>query len=230
MRFKPYPVYKHSGVEWFGEVPEHWNVSALKHLVSTPITDGPHETPIKQDEGIRFISAEALSSGHIDFSKAWGFISKEDDERFSRKYKPQKNDIYMIKSGATTGIAAIVEDEIDFNIWSPLAAIRSNGKAFPKFLLYALRSREFQDGVALNWSYGTQQNIGMQVLGDLPVPIPPLNEQRAIADYLERETTKIDTLISKSEKAIELQKEHRIALISTAVTGKIDVREADVAA
>ena len=222
----PKAKMKDSGVEWIGEVPEEWSIPTLKHLVATPITDGPHETPVKQDVGIKFISAESLSSGRINFSKAWGFISKEDNERFSRKYKPQRNDIYMIKSGATTGVVAIVEDDMEFNIWSPLAAIRPSSNTFPRFLLYALRSSEFQAGVALNWSYGTQQNIGMSVLEALPVPIPSLEKQRSISDYLDRETAKIDTLISKSEKAIELQKEHRTTLISAAVTGKIDVRGA----
>ena len=49
--------YKDSGVEWLGEVPEHWDVCAIKHIVSTPITDGPHETPSFPDEGIPFVSA-----------------------------------------------------------------------------------------------------------------------------------------------------------------------------
>lgn len=217
---------KDSGVEWLGEVPSHWSIPAIKHLVSTPITDGPHETPVKQDAGVRFISAEAISGGRVDFSKAWGFISVEDDARFSRKYRPAVNDIYMIKSGATTGVVAIVEDDVDFNIWSPLAAIRPNLKVVPKFLLFALRSSEFQAGVALNWSYGTQQNIGMKVLEQLPAPIPPLVEQEAIVAHLDRATTRIDTLIAKTERSIELLREHRTALITAAVTGKIDLRNA----
>ena len=217
---------KNSGVEWIREVPEHWNIPALKRLVATPITDGPHETPVKQDEGVRFISAEAISSGRIDFSKTWGFISKEDDERFSRKYKPQKNDLYMIKSGATTGVVTIVEDDVDFNIWSPLAAIRPSRETSPRFLLYALRSSEFQAGVALNWSYGTQQNIGMRVLEALPVPIPSLNEQHTISDYLDRATDRIDSLIQKTERSITLLRERRSAFITAAVTGQLDLREA----
>jgi type I restriction enzyme S subunit len=217
---------KDSGVEWLGEMPAHWMVPALKRLVSTPITDGPHETPAKRNVGVRFISAEAVSSGAIDFRKAWGLISGEDNAQFSRKYKPATNDIYMIKSGATTGVVAIVEEDIDFNIWSPLAAIRPNHKVIPRFLLHALRSAEFQAGVALNWSYGTQQNIGMKVLGGLSVPFPPIDEQQQIVSHLDRATSRIDTLISKTERSIELLREHRTALITAAVTGKIDLCEA----
>ena len=222
----PNAKMKDSGVEWIGQVPEHWAIPALKFLLSTPITDGPHETPVPAEpqDGIVFISAEAVSSGRINFSKAWGYISRADHKRYSRKYKPQQGDIYMVKSGATTGITAMVEDSREFNIWSPLAAIRANSETAPKFLLYALRSTEFQAGVTLNWSYGTQQNIGMNVLENLPLPIPPYKEQATIVATLDRETARIDALISKAEQSITLLKERRAAFITAAVTGQIDLR------
>ena len=217
---------KDSGVEWLGSVPAHWTVTAIKRIVSTPITDGPHETPVFHDEGVPFVSAEAISSGYINFEKIRGFISREDHERFSKKYLPKKGDIYMIKSGATTGVTAIVEDSREFNIWSPLAAIRCNHETHPLYVLSFMRSKNFLDAVALNWSYGTQQNIGMGVLENLSIALPPLNEQIKIADELNRKTTRLDDLALKTERSIELLKEHRAALITAAVTGKIDVREA----
>ena len=66
---KPYPKYKDSGVPWLGQVPAHWETVHLKRIVSTPITDGPHETPEFVYEGIDFVSAEAMVNGRIDFSK-----------------------------------------------------------------------------------------------------------------------------------------------------------------
>lgn len=216
---------KESGVAWLGEVPMHWNVQSLKHIVSTPITDGPHETPNFPDYGVPFISAEAVSGGFIDFDKKRGYISAEDHKRYSIKYQPQMHDIYMVKSGATTGVTAIVETEKEFNIWSPLAAIRCDKKkADPYFVLAALRSRNFQEGVALNWSFGTQQNIGMGVLGDLPIALPPLSEQKEIAAFLTLEIPKLNALGSEAERAIALLKERRSALIAAAVGGQIDVR------
>ncbi|WP_081069090.1 restriction endonuclease subunit S [Burkholderia multivorans] len=217
---------KDSGVEWLGEVPQHWAVQSIKHLVSVPITDGPHETPNFLDEGIPFVSAEAVSGGFINFEKIRGYISTEDHQRYSAKYKPQLNDIYMVKSGATTGVTAIVESDTEFNIWSPLAAIRCDKqKAEPYFVLAALRSRNFQEGVTLNWRFGTQQNIGMGVLGDLRIALPPLSEQREIAAFLALETPKLNVLSVEAERMIALLKERRSALIAAAVTGKIDVRE-----
>lgn len=220
----PTAPMKPSGIDWLGDIPAHWEVRALKHIVSTPITDGPHETPDFSDEGIPFVSAEAVSSGKIDFGKIRGFISEADHKRYSEKYKPQRNDIYMIKSGATTGVTAIVDTDADFNIWSPLAAIRCGEGSIPRFALNFMRSKNFQEAVTLNWSFGTQQNIGMGVIENLSVTIPPINEQIKIAERLELMTAMFDKLISEANKAISLLQERRTALISAAVTGKIDVR------
>lgn len=214
---------KDSGVEWLGEVPAHWDVLPIKRLTKIPITDGPHETPTWVDEGVPFISAEAVSTGEIDFDKA-RFISEADHHRYSKKYHPEKNDIFMVKSGATTGVTAIVRTDRDFNIWSPLAVIRCNESVVPEFVLYAMRSRAFQESVTLSWSFGTQQNIGMGVIENLPLPVPAKDEQRAIVRHIKREASKWEELIGESQRAIGFLNERRSALISAAVTGKIDVR------
>jgi type I restriction enzyme S subunit len=215
-------VYKDSGVEWLGQVPEHWQVMAIKHVVAIPVTDGPHETPDFLDSGVPFVSAEAVSSGKINFDKIRGFISKADHERYSQKYLPKRGDIFMIKSGATTGVTAIVETDAEFNIWSPLAVIRCNEGSNPYFVLNFMRSRSFQEAVALNWSYGTQQNIGMGVIGSLSVTVPPVEEQQSIAVHLDRETARIDALVEKKTRFVELLREKRQALITHAVTKGLD--------
>jgi type I restriction enzyme S subunit len=221
----PNAPMKDSGVPWLGEVPAHWEVRALKTIVSTPITDGPHETPEFLDEGVPFVSAEAVGSGSINFEKIRGCISFEDDARYSQKYKPQLRDIYMVKSGATTGVTAMVDERTDFNIWSPLAAIRCDRlKADPFFVMHYLRSKNFQEAIALNWSFGTQQNIGMGVLGDLSVALPPLDEQHEIVQRLYAQLGHLPSLQESAERAVDLLKERRSALIAAAVTGKIDVR------
>ncbi len=220
----PHAHMKPSGIDWLGDVPAHWRVVPLKRIVATPITDGPHETPEFVDEGVPFVSAEAISSGSIDFTKVRACISEEDNARYSVKYSPRLRDIYMVKSGATTGITAIVEGRTDFNIWSPLAAIRCGSSIFPHFVLNFMRSRNFLEAVTLNWSFGTQQNIGMGVIENLACTVPSLEEQNAIAEFLRVETAKADALTSEAERAIDLLQERRTALISAAVTGTIDVR------
>lgn len=217
-KYKKYSEYKESGSKWLDEIPDHWKVTSLKHVLSTPITDGPHLTPNKLDKGIPFISAEAISQGYINFDKKWGYISKENDELFSQKYRPQRHDVYMIKSGATTGVTAIVETDKQFNIWSPLAVMRCKNIYNPYFLLNYLRSDSFQKSVQLSWTFGTQQNIGMNTLENLTVCYPPIGEQTQIANFLDHETAKIDTLIDKQQQLIKLLKEKRQAVISYAVT------------
>ena len=216
---KPYPKYKDSGVEWIGKVPEGWEILPIKYVVKIPVTDGPHETPELLNEGIPFISAEAIKNDKIDFGKKRGFISIEEHKRFSKKYKPQKGDIYMIKSGATTGNIAVVETDDEFNIWSPLAVIRPDlKKTTTKFLFHFMKSINFFESIELGWSFGTQQNIGMGVIENLPIVAPSIEEQISIAAYLDRKTTQIDNLISKKQKFIELLKEERAAIINQAVT------------
>lgn len=220
----PNAPMKYSGVEWLGQIPEHWEVPKIKNIVSTPVTDGPHETPTFVDKGVPFVSAEAVSGGYVNFKKVRGYITEELNKVYSRKYTPRRHDIYMVKSGATTGVTAIVETDDVFNIWSPLAVIRCKEEYAPYFVLNYMRSYSFQEAVELNWSFGTQQNIGMGVIENLEVPCPPLNEAKEISTYLHKQTAKIDKTIELAGQGIELIKERRTALISAAVTGKIDVR------
>ncbi len=222
----PNAPMKDSGVEWLGDVPEHWMTPSSKHLLEIPITDGPHETPNFVDDGVPFISAEAISKGKIDFDKKRGYITPELNAIYSKKYSPKIEDIYMVKSGATTGKVAMVGTTEEFNIWSPLAVFRCNkNKVLPKFLLAVFNSSHFYDALVLNWSYGTQQNIGMGVLSNIEIPCPPLKEQAEIIQHLDAQNTKFDKLISTQSQLIEKLKEYRSSIISHAVTGKIDVRE-----
>lgn len=144
---------KPSSIEWLGDVPAHWDVVALKHLVAQPIIDGPHESPEKLDEGIPFVSAESVSKGCIDFDKIWGYISHEDHARYSKRYKPQRGDILLVKLGATTGTPAIVETDTDFNVWVPLAAIRPKPEIESRFVFHVLRSDIDGDGPTNTISY-----------------------------------------------------------------------------
>jgi type I restriction enzyme S subunit len=87
-----------------------------------------------------------------------------------------------------------------------------------------MRSYSFQESVVISWSFGTQQNIGMGVIENLPITQPPLDEQSAIADYIAKQLDRWDRLIAEGVRSVELLQERRSALISAAVTGKIDVR------
>ena len=217
---------KDSGVDVYPSVPEHWNVQKTLTTLTMPITDGPHTTPELLPEGIPFVSAEAVSCGNgsIDFDHIRGFISQEFYDECSKKYVPQMNDIYMIKSGATTGRVSVVDTDRIFTIWSPLAVFRCNPDVvYFRFLYYFLQSTAYQRQVQFGWTYGTQQNIGMRTLERLKVFIPPLDEQYAIVEWLDAKCLQADRLIAIKQEKIEKLQQYKRSLIYEYVTGKKEV-------
>jgi len=219
-----------SGYEWLGQFPIDWQLIAIKRIVSTKITDGPHETPEFADDGAQFISAEAIKNHQIDFSLRRGFISWELHEQYCRKCKPQKRDIFVVKSGATTGNVAYVNVDFEFSIWSPLALIRCDERiACYKFVYYVLLTDVFRKQVELSWSFGTQQNIGMRVIERIKVPIPSVAEQREIAAFLDDEVFKASEIRANIESQILTLEAYRKSLIHECVTGQRRISEADVA-
>ena len=206
-----------------GDIPNNWNIKRIKDIVKIKISDGPHSTPTLELEGIPFISAEAIKNNKLDFNKKRGFISEEAHREYSKKCKPQRNDIFIIKSGATTGNVAYVDTDIEFNIWSPLAVVRCNEyEAHYKFVYYQLLSDIFRKQVELSWSFGTQENIGMGVLGRLFITIPPFYEQKQIADFLDKATLQIDDAIKTKEKQLKTLEALKKSIIHKAVTKGLD--------
>jgi len=198
--------------------------TSLKRVVITKITDGPHTTPQLVDEGIPFISAEGIVEGKIDFSKKRGFIKRKDHIIFSQKLLPRYGDIFFVKSGSTTGKIAIVETKEEFNVWSPLALIRTNDLVNNKLLYYILQSPAFQLQVRQYWSFGTQPNIGMNKIEQLKVTFPKSkNLQEQIVSYLDLLFDKTNHFINSKQRFVELLKEQRQSIITNAVTKGIDV-------
>lgn len=217
---------KDSGLFWYGKIRSDAILGKTLFYLSMPITDGPHETPQLFDEGIPFISAEAVScgNGEINFEHARGYISKEYYDYCCKKYIPQKNDIYMIKSGATTGKVSIVKTDIIFTIWSPLAVFRAETKKIvPLYLYYFLQSDFFQKQVQLKGTFGTQQNIGMRTLEQLLLIVPSTLEQEFICNFLDERISAIDSLIEKHEQKINELNMYRKSVIYEYVTGKREI-------
>ena len=218
---------KPSGVEWLGDIPAHWEILPLKRWVSTKITDGPHETPALLDAGVPFMSAESMVGGRLDFSRRRGFISREQHEVYCRKCRPQRDDIFMCKSGATTGKVAIVETADEFSVWSPLALIRVDPqKVLARLLFAVLQARYVQRQVQDTWSYGTQPNLSMGAMERLIVVLPPIDEQREVLAHLDRATKKPSEAVDRAHRQISLLREYRTRLIADVVTGQVDVRAA----
>lgn len=190
------------------DFPEWENVTVLDLLVQ-PITDGPHETPVLEENGVSFVSVEAIDNGRVNLTKRRGFISKEYDNVCAKKYKPQLYDVYMVKSGATTGKVAIVTITDDFNIWSPLAAMRTSSKIEAFFLYYQLQSDMIQNQVWTKLSLGNQPNLGMRALELFSAVRPCFAEQQKIADCL----SSLDEVIEKRKATLAAWEELKKGLL-----------------
>lgn len=217
MSHPAYENYKQTIKNEIREIPSHWDLVRLKNILESKITDGPHSTPEFIDSGIPFLSVDSIQDGELIFDNC-RYISVDDHLEFSKKAKPVLNDILLAKA-ASTGKVARVKSDIEFNIWSPLALIRvKQSAADPVFVEYILKSTTTQVQIENLCTSNTQKNISMDDIPKVFFALPPIAEQKAIADFLEHETVKIDKLISEQERLIELLKEKRQAVISHAVT------------
>ena len=221
-----YESYKESRLKWLGDfkIPEKWSNIQVKSFVSIPVVDGPHESPELFDNGIPYISATAIENSKIDFSLKRGFISEKYCDECDKRYKPMRDDILMIKLGATTGQVAIVETDERFNIWVPLAAIRCNKNiALPKFIFYSFQSDYCLKQMEMSWTFGTQQTLGVSSIERLKIFLPNIETQKTIADYLDKKCTAIDTAIEQKQNLIEKLTEYKKSLIYECVTGKKEI-------
>lgn len=189
---------------------DDWEQRKVLDLLIQPITDGPHETPKLVEEGVPFISVDAIVDNKIDFNRKRGNISEKYDELCCKKYKPQFHDVYLVKSGSTVGKVAIVETTDRFNIWSPLAAMRCGEKTYPYFLYDLLQTKDLQAQVADKASNGTQPNLSMRELEKFPVSVPSnLEEQKKIGDYFRN----LDHLIALHQRKLEKLKKVKKSLL-----------------
>ena len=214
---------KESEIRFVDSIPEQWENRKMLSILSMRVVDGPHESPELIDEGIPYISATAIENGKINFELMRGYISEEYCNLCDLRYKPQKNDILVIKLGASTGQVAMVETDERFNIWVPLAAVRCNEQAVPRFVYYAFQSDYFIKQMELSWTFGTQQTLGVKTIERLRIVVPNVDEQQQIADYLDKKCSAIDSAIAKKQAIIEKLTAYKKSLIYEVVTGKKEV-------
>lgn len=214
---------KDSGIKWVDSIPSKWENRKMLSILSMRVVDGPHESPELFDEGIPYISATAVVNGKIDFSLMRGYISSEYCDECDKRYKPKQGDILVIKLGASTGKVAMVETNDRFNIWVPLAAVRCNEEAFPRFVYYAFQSDYFLRQMELSWTFGTQQTLGVKTIEQLRILLPPISEQSEISTYLDIKCSAIDNVIAHKEAIIEKLTSYKKSLIYEVVTGKKEI-------
>jgi len=204
-RFKPYPAYKDSGVEWLGAIPAHWEVSKLSWV--SECLDG-RRVPLNAEERGRM-------QGDYPYWVANSIVEHVDRWLFNE-------DLILLG-----------EDGAPFFDRTKPVAFRVSGKIWVNNHAHVLRPRRLIDATFLAQSLNcvdyrafidgsTRDKLTQGDMNAIPIQCPPAAEQRAIAAFLDRETARIDALVAKKERLIELLQEQRTALITRAVTKGLD--------
>ena len=212
---------KDSGVEWLGEVPEHWEIVPVKHLAK--IRYGIGEPPKYKEAGIPLIRATNIRSGKVSDINL--VLVDPADIPSQRIVWLKAGDIIVVRSGAGTGDSSIIPEKYAGSI-AGFDMVVTPEKCVPSFLGHALLSNYIRDNqIDLEKTRAAQPHLNAEELGDCFVLVPPESEQISISNHVEVAADKFDLLADEAHQAIELMQERRTALISAAVTGKIDVRE-----
>ncbi len=216
---------KDSGIEWLGEVPAHWIVKRLKHIspkVGVGLVINP--STYTRDEGVYFIFGGDVKEYHFDLSKTRRISSDDSDSLLPSRLN--HSDLVSVRVGYP-GITAVVPKELEGSNCASVIVIRK-GDYNSDWLCAAMNSWVGRQQVDLV-SYGAAQkqyNVADAI--EFIFPVPPKDEQDEIAHYVESRLNCFNQLIEKTKQQIKLLQERRTALISAAVTGKIDVRSINV--
>ncbi|MCB1155854.1 MAG: restriction endonuclease subunit S [Leptospiraceae bacterium] len=216
---------KDSGIEWLGEIPEDWEVKRLKYFTKINPSKSELSTCPKNMQ-VTFLPMENIGEkGELDTS-----LTKELSEVINGYSYLRENDVIIAKitpcfENGKGAIAKGLTNNIAFATTEVITLRCENEKSsvFLYYLLYSSPFRKIAEGTM--YGAGGQKRVADSFVANYHFSLPSLTEQKAIAEFLDRETTKIDKLIEKAKESIELSKEKRQALISAAVTGKIDVRD-----
>ncbi|MDY7544614.1 restriction endonuclease subunit S [Cryobacterium sp. 5B3] len=218
---------KSSGVEWLDEIPIHWRASRLKSIARIVGRIGfrgyTTADMVEEGDGAIALSPSNLKDLAFDLDRCT-FISWAKYFE-SPEIALEQDDILLVKTGSTVGKIAIASfpSSVAITINPQLAVIRAM-HCNPKFLLYSMSTIRIESELRSRNAGGSIPTVTQQTIGNVVVCMPSVDEQAQIVDYLESETHGIDALIAKADQVVEVLNERRRALITAAVTGKIDVR------
>lgn len=220
---------KDSGIEWLGQIPAHWELGPLKRSI-TKIEQGSSPNCLSDPaaEGEWGVLKVGCGNGHHFDPQEQKALPPEIAPE--PQYEIKTGDILMSRGNTLdrVGAATLVPPVRPRLLLSDLLyRFRSRGPN-ARFIVMALRSAigRFQIERAANGTSPSMKKIGQDTIRCFLIALPPVEEQRAIIDFVSQETAKIDALVGEAERAIALLQERRSALISAAVTGQIDVRDA----
>jgi type I restriction enzyme S subunit len=215
---------KDSGVEWIGEIPEHWEVKRLKYVLKSQGRIGfkgyTTSDLVGKEDGALTLGATHLDwDGNIDLSKPVYISWKKYFE--SPEIMVSKNDIIIVQRGSTCGKVALIRDELGPTTINPSLVLLKEIKENADYIFLGIK-------VVLNGILNLVSSTAIPMLSqfqinNIEVTIPPIDEQKYIVSHIEIVTHKFDTAISLTEQEIEKLKEYKASLINEVVTGKIKV-------
>ena len=222
---KSYPAYKPSGVEWLGDVPEHWEVKKIKNLARSDhksFVDGDWiESPYITSEGIRLIQTGNIGIGEYR-EKGFRYISEETYKEFAcTEFQP--GDVLVCRLGEPVARACLAPllgkrmiTSVDVCILKPRDDVNA------QFVVHCMSSRQYLDWVGSLVRGSTRDRISRSMLGAFPMPLPPLPEQTAIVRYLDYVDRRILRYVSAKRKLIAVLEEEKQAIVNQAVTRGLD--------
>lgn len=228
---KKYDSYKDSGIEWIGEIPEHWTLKKLKfigNLYSGLSGKSGSDFSAEPTSNTKpFINFTNVANNKYIVSDNFGHVRLDENEN---QNKVEKGDLLFLMSSENqeeVGKSALLNNDFgELYLNSFCKGLRiSDSEIYPNFLNYLLNSSILSQIVSLEGRGFTRINLRMEGVQNLPILYPSLNEQTAIANYLDQKTTQIDNLIAKKERLIQLLEEERTAIINQAVTKGLPAEE-----
>ncbi len=210
---RPYSRYRDSGVDWLGDVPEHWETKRLKLVAS--INDealSASEDPLRPMAYVDIGSVDS-TTGITEMEE----MVFEDAPSRARRLVRDGDTIVSTVRTYLRAIAPVSAPPPEMVVSTGFAVIRPHVPA-PDFASWALRECGIVEEIVARSTGVSYPAINASEIGDLPIALPPLGEQRAIAAYLDRETERIDALVAKKRLLIERLEEYRTALITRTVT------------
>lgn len=211
---------KDSGVEWIGEIPEHWEVGRLVRF-TLDHRQGYYSSEEYDDDGFRVVRiTDIIENNKVVIENSPFYrLDKENEER----YRLEKGDFLFQRTGSHKKIGVFESDEPSI-YGSFLIRFRFSKRINHKFLLHFLNSISYQHQINEQIHGGVNPNIHVENIKVCYTTIPSYDEQNEIVEYLDKQTKEIDDLVSLEQKKVEVLKEYRQSLISEVITGKIDVR------
>ena len=222
---RPYPAYKPSGVEWLGDVPEHWTVARLK-FVATDIVDCLHETPRYLENGeFPAIRTADIVPGAVRLLTARR-IEWAEYVRWIERLEPLPGDILYSREGERFGIAACVPEGARLCISQRMMLFRIRPEHNPLFVMWMLNSEPVLAQARQCVMGATAPHVNVSTIRNYTLALPPRSVQDSLVEIIERSTRDLNGVIVSAERSTSFLREYRTRLIADVVTGKLDVRQA----